>query len=111
MSEHTKGPWFLAVTKRAIADLEAGEIFVYTMDGAQIGAFHVSGGRIPFEEQLANALLFAAAPDLLAALRGLVEWADTESTNPEGTLQRRLAAARAAIVKVEGPAQGQEGEP
>lgn len=72
MSKHTPGPWLIA-----------GGTMVYAlMDDprpsrsgpARINRFdcNVQGVNCPHDEKLANALLIAAAPDLLTALEGII---------------------------------------
>jgi hypothetical protein len=83
-TEHTPGPW----------KLESGE--TYTVRAADEGGLcqlkwlrgrHGLGGRRPDEEVYANALLIAAAPELLAAATKLEEaetfHANCEECNPE----------------------------
>lgn len=101
MSAHTPGPW-------------------YVDNGTFVGAVRESHGAarprivaethyrdtnrpshfIPSDEARANAALIAAAPDLLAALRDLT----SAEGLPDGYADRKalIAAARAAIAKVEG---------
>lgn len=63
-----------------------------------------------WSEGLSNALLIAAAPDLLAAAKAFVEWADdcwgSWAINSEATPEARAEyeAAKAAIAKAEGHA-------
>lgn len=67
-------------------------------DGNSNGAICVivTGGEDAWEE-VANARLIAAAPDLLEALKGLVKDCPTSEL-----LEQRLATGRAAIAKAEG---------
>jgi hypothetical protein len=50
------------------------------------------------EEQTANVLIIAAAPDLLAALRLALPWLENRSND------EMVAVARAALAKAEGKA-------
>ena len=64
-------------------------------------------GKEKVREQEANARLIAAAPDLLEALKSLVEYGEGNEDPdvfPEEHL--RLNSARAAIAKVEGKSNG-----
>lgn len=62
-TQHTPGPWRIhGVTKTTILNEEGKEIY----DGANY--------QNNFEEAKANAKLIAAAPELLEALKNLVEY-------------------------------------
>ena len=63
-----------------------------TKEGRFIANCHSSIGSTPQPEDAANAVLLAAAPDLLAALR---ELADTNNDFSEALVRARLAIARA----------------
>ena len=89
MSAHTPGPWRLGYT--ALPDGRPCP-FITSDDGLRTLA-----SVIPHEGYEANAILFAAAPELLAALRAAVlagEWVD----QPPAWVEQ----ARAAIAKAEG---------
>ena len=68
MKKHTPGPWKIAERR-----------FVYAFNAQGTNSFHasVSPGHIPGyddeETQQANALLIAAAPDLLEALKRIIK--------------------------------------
>ena len=81
---HTHGPW-----KMALDDSEPNEAFVHWPYGYAV----VHGSRTGRE---ANARLIAAAPDMLAALFGVVRVADRATDE--------FDAARAAIAKATGEA-------
>jgi len=101
MSKFTPGPWTTNVLDQSIGSIE-------TADGSQaIGhAFEISaadrnaGGPI----RKANALLMAAAPDLLAACQAIV-WAHDRDHPAAEILDENsplLGAIRDAIAKAEG---------
>lgn len=106
MSEMTRlspAPW------RAVGRaLPNGKLDYWIEDakGQEIAALYaVDGGDEPVAFPVdANALAMAAAPDLLAALRGLVEGvtAEVNEKGGGGFVLARLADARAAIQKAEG---------
>jgi hypothetical protein len=91
MSKHTPGPVWTAHDKRPHChgfSIFAGNEFV-----AFVGD---SDGRT---DCASNARLIAAAPELLEALKDLLEWFDDESRSPRPA---PLKKARAAIAKAEG---------
>ena len=83
MSKHTPGPW-----------IQVGDTV-----GVPVGrvAWVFAPTSSTWTEEIANARLIAAAPDLLEALRGLLEVTDFYELYGAKT-----EAARAAIAKVEG---------
>jgi len=82
---HTSGPWHLG--------RRAGNPAIYSQDGAEIAdVLHVTNG-----DWRGNARLLAAAPEMLAALKGLL--ADRYLADPINDC--RMAKARAAIAKAE----------
>jgi hypothetical protein len=96
MSKHTPGPWKTVARNYPIADT-----------GDYDGCWEVLTGdpKKPIvqiwgdsDEDEANARLIAAAPDLLEALRRLLDSGDVRDAAEKGA----LAAARAAIAKAEG---------
>jgi hypothetical protein len=91
MSKHTPGPWHYFET-------EDGRCRVKPLNGKYIVA-ECSAMEPQCEEQGSNARLIAAAPDLLEALRRLLDSGDVRDAAEKGA----LAAARAAIAKAEGP--------
>jgi len=100
MTRHTPGPWFVfkgdSETDRPGINSEdpSFSIVVYGTDDDDAG---VNGRTV--EERDANARLLAAAPDLLAALRDLInEFGGSVSVSPESP---RAIAARAALAKAE----------
>ena len=114
---YTKGPWRAVGKITAVAgdSLWCGHI-QRKDDGAYRGriadiqsADHVGG--ITREEARANARLIAASPDLLEALKGLVQINEQHNEaiskiigHPLGWKDEYLTAARAAIAKAEGGA-------
>ena len=90
-AKHTPGPWAaLMQDPPTIADRR----------GCRVATSCALPGQSA-EEQEANAHLIAAAPDLLEALRLLLEASDGLNGESEW-LDERLNAARAAIAKAEG---------
>lgn len=76
MSTHTPGPWKLAENSVAVyywpeteAACEASEAAGHPVDVVIAKA----GGELPFDRDIANIRLIAAAPDLLAACRAMLE--------------------------------------
>ena len=97
MSKHTPGPWHWFETLD-------GRCRVKPMNGKYIVA-ECSAMEPQCEEQVANARLMAAAPDLLGALRSIVNlWDHHASAHGDGIIYPLHEAARAAIAKAEGSA-------
>ena len=104
MSKHTKGPWEVVRTDTGI--IVRAESKKKTLYGASrcaaIGGFDRSDPE-QMAEALANAYLIAAAPELLKALKGLVEAycrAGAPLTSKERAEDRkRFFAAIAAIAR------------
>lgn len=89
--QHTPGPW-----RQVGREIWAGNELVgrSTADPDDAGTF----GR-----KIADAVLMAAAPDLLAALRGMVGLVQLiEAREPELKTNHRFVDALAAIAKAEG---------
>ncbi len=108
--KHTPGPW-VAKTGPITNDNqcvvmgpdihEEGETRRVCVVDAVTGTFTKSRKFKPDADcavRDANARLIAAAPDLLAALREFIEWAER---NPNRTANAPIDAARAAVVKAE----------
>lgn len=92
MSAHTPGPWEVGNLDRNGQRVVRGEIEVCT-------CWHHCVGSL--EEQMeANARLIAAAPDLLAALAGIIEIGKRDLTNPK--YDAYFEEARAALKKARG---------
>lgn len=90
-TEHTPGPWI------EFRDAESHDIIA--PDGVHIARMEPRNGREPQKEQDADARLIAAAPELLAALAGMLEWARRVKGRNPGP---EIAEAQAAIAKAEG---------
>lgn len=90
---HTPGRWLTSTTSPVVEQQGTGRVVALCDVGSAHGQFRIIG-----DEAMANARLIAAAPDLLAALQELVEFADkmTGRVEPE---YRQLAYAREAIAK------------
>jgi hypothetical protein len=88
MANHTPGPWLAR-------ELISGHWQVVQDDSAQqiAGVYATAGDS-------SNARLIAAAPDLLAALEGILEGGALDTTAPECDGYR--AIVRAAIRKAKG---------
>ena len=103
MSEHTAGPWTAAKARTptdgeydfAVGAMIEGKKYCIAEAFGRVSEGH----RTPAAE---NARLIAAAPDMLAALRGAMTVIDSfVSTDVPGVMQRR-AAILAAIAKATG---------
>lgn len=98
MSKHTPGTW--VAVGAWIEHEDDGVADICTCNPKDIGQEHL--GRT-YKEMCANAILMAAAPDLLKAVRGLLKMPDFDGTTE--TSKARMAAkraARAAIAKATG---------
>lgn len=105
MSAHTPGPWRLLPE-------ECDRPYI-RIRGTQLGCRYKIANALTViyegvhereaNETRANARLIAAAPELLAALSGLVEAADVTAPGYECSLDDRLAAARKVIAKAVQP--------
>ncbi len=102
MSKHTPGPW-------RIKQSDSGHWFV--VSGGTGNPIAQTLRKVWRTEDEANARLIAAAPDLLAALEKLAQYADTcelflRETHPgkADALGKRVSCARAAIAKAKGEA-------
>jgi hypothetical protein len=104
-ARHTPGPW-------TVTDLDAPHDFDRSImartpiHGNPVAVARVYGGRILAKANSAsvsNALLIAAAPDLLAACKVLADHASEVYPHFESERgQADIAAARSAILKAEG---------
>ena len=94
MSEHTPGPWVVSDHVPNLAAVSDATGSIATV------ARWLSGVPGDGRENLSNACLIAAAPELLEALRRILEHCDI---NPEGetTFERDIQAGRAAIANAE----------
>lgn len=86
MNSHTPAPWFVRKVNSALTIVNSG--------GGRI-AQTTSGKGLPTQQQEADTTLIAAAPDLLDALREMVQ---TYQDEPMPALYQ----ARAAIAKATG---------
>lgn len=109
VSKFTPGPWFVTT------DVTATGPVVQAADGAHVAVcapVTIYAGNVCVqttqEHAANNALLIAAAPDLLAALQAIVEEAGPQYGFAEadgaviGTINRLSYLARAAIAKATG---------
>jgi len=109
--KHTPGPWEIGTSTRGyevctIHGVERqptedglGQSWVYVYPPRVInGEWHWPDET----EQLANARLIAAAPDLLAALTEIVMAAEGAGLDAKSRRKKALAAGLAAIAKAEG---------
>lgn len=98
-TKHTPGPWRVSKSVAgytAIYHGEAGNMI------AALGASHgtdESASLSHMGNAKANAALIAAAPDLLAALRGLLHEAESFRLHERGRAGLHMDRARAAIAK------------
>lgn len=72
MSKHTPGPWYVD-TEYPIQIVKHMEHLVGTSKCAEYVVADISEGAFMGEEELANARLIAAAPDMYTLLRSMVE--------------------------------------
>ena len=87
-TKHTPGPWYVG--------MKPGPI-IYGLRGAQVA--DLSARMVPDDETRGNVRLVAAAPELLAALRELV---DNNMGQPRGVTVPQLDKARTAIANAIG---------
>ena len=95
-AKHTTGPWVIHPDDDLHPEYSG---HVMTRDGYAVADCILEWSSIEECEQIANARLIAAAPDLLEALRNLADLYDTDKgcrSLPE------YIAARAAIAKATG---------
>ena len=95
ITRYTRGPWRTRVPVTPITKLAADDrmVLARAFDGSERAIVDRVRGGTP-EQANANALLIAAAPDLLEALK---DW-----QNYDLTLEARQNKAIAAIAKAEG---------
>ena len=101
---HTPGPW-----KTCDPGKQENPLMIYCDDslGSRVADLSKSGHGIPMEVDHANARLICAAPDLLAALKGLFEGGFISAGTREQSewaqeLLVRIVPCREAIAKAEG---------
>ena len=95
-TQHTPGPWTAVDGGRYIQSSREHGVNTTTQHDLDICRLDYENNMLA-GERVANARLIAAAPDLLAALRTLVEL--EERGQPPGTDD--IATGRAAIAKAE----------
>ena len=89
-AKHTPGPWF-------VQDIPTASIYISPAGGRPSVALALTKVNVPAGETMANARLIAAAPDLLEALRYLLD--NDGDCSADG-----IATCRAAIAKATGEA-------
>ena len=101
-AQHTPGPWSISTfSPRSIVKLYPEDrVSICVVSGVRDGCQFDGTDRLRDKRQQANALLIAAAPDLLESLRGLYAAMACYESTPEETLA--LEYARAAIAKATG---------
>jgi L-alanine-DL-glutamate epimerase-like enolase superfamily enzyme len=101
-TQHTPGPWIGAGP--SFGDQFPRYTTEITTEDERYGDGHIQICELPFhhhdEENEANARLIAAAPDLLEALKDIVEFWD--SIVPTDAVNQMHINARAAIAKATG---------
>jgi hypothetical protein len=96
---HTPGPWQVSGVRYKWRDAHSDRL----LDSHQVGPDGNGIALVPYDpnshrEAMADARLIAAAPDLLAVVRGLLAWEDQDDI----ALDPVMEAARAAIAKATG---------
>jgi len=103
MSAHTPGPWAVRLREGRV-----GERLQLAIVAPRHGELYQLAvlSCVSLDEGDANARLIAAAPELLAALRGIVDAEDAymreTGIKPDDPITDALGPARAAIAKAEG---------
>tara|TARA_R110000868_G_scaffold263743_2_gene522389 strand:- start:2007 stop:2321 length:315 start_codon:yes stop_codon:yes gene_type:complete len=100
---HTPGPWLVQAERNGTFTVWTRQ--PYTGSLATVIDEDING---PYPAK-ANARLIAAAPDMLEALRRMVEIDDDEVVMDTASVKERLSAARAAILKATTPNAGERG--
>jgi hypothetical protein len=104
--KHTPGPWSLDPRSPGDVETPAGVQIAFGLAASQVGEeWHIKGPCPPDDEAEANARLIAASPDLLEALRGLLEAYlvhEGHSYCDLGTDDDAVSRARTAIAKATG---------
>jgi hypothetical protein len=97
MGKHTPGPWTCKREGRLLRG--TGTILIWSEGDKTVAEIPVSIHGIPFshEQEIANALIIAAAPDLLAFAKAC---ADDRDDRISGGLKN---AAQAVVAKAESP--------
>ena len=97
---HTPGPWVLAIHKDG-GNWDYNIRTAAPHNPAGTVGKHVATANKYLRETEANAALIAAAPDLLAALRAMIEYYDYDLSE-SGIAAAPAKAARDIIAKAEG---------
>lgn len=92
MSAHTPGPW---------TQYESDPLIIINSDGVSLGEMSAGSPNVSRSEQIANARLIAAAPELLAVVQELADCAAywSEYDVPLGVVDRINAALAKATGK------------
>ena len=105
-SGHTPGPWDVDDDTMEIFSIQPGHSTGWI---AKVLGNDDNGRPLPPDEMAANARLIAAAPELLAALNGVLYWAECECESIERDTPLHdeapmcdFCVAKAAIAKSEG---------
>lgn len=96
MTDFTPGPWKVVDGLLVVAD---------DAEGVEPLIAKVDDGDVADEQALADARLIAAAPDLLAALAGMVDnirFAGATNRYEHESMAQAVIAARAAMAKAQG---------
>ncbi|MCC6716507.1 MAG: hypothetical protein IT555_01355 [Acetobacteraceae bacterium] len=107
MSAHTPGPW-VAVRNSSYWQINTEDFLAFGQigDACSSGVWDYEGCPRTQEQAEAiaeaNARLISAAPDLLAALEGVVSAYGDTTWGTVYAMERALPAARAAIAKAKG---------
>lgn len=114
-ASHTPGPWFVGATvsgsgiAQHVTTVSAALVASVGDHDARCAGLHkmyaspnYNNDFTRFEVMNANARLIAAAPDMLAALRLIVAFADDDDTNDTDHRQEAVNVARLAIAKATG---------
>ena len=103
MSTHTPGPWF-----HQVVPTSAGSAINISAANQKVAIIYVDGIRKGIDEELpkaienlANARLISAAPDMLAALEAIVALDDGDSPDL-WHFEKEFSAGIAAIKKAKG---------
>jgi len=87
-TKHTPGPWHVADSQTY-----AAEVRFTTVRRKEVTLARISTPQGRRDQALANALLIAAAPDLLDALRDLWAWQGSVQESTSDALSEKVQAA------------------
>jgi hypothetical protein len=102
MSAHTPGPWTNISDPAPNGRFGGMEPMALVSTHAGRTCIDCTGSGVDYAHDRANAILIAAAPDLLAELRNVLEWLDDGNRVLSGDCAADVARARDAIAKAEG---------